>query len=63
MFLMHAQSMEDIRPRSNDERRGEWAAKYFGHGYHNRPAKPRIRVAVPKPLTTSEPALTPTEDL
>lgn len=45
MFLMHAtQRAESVRPPSNDERRAEWAAKYFGAGYHNRPNKPRVRI-------------------
>ena len=54
MFLMHAtQRAESVRPPSNDERRAEWAAKYFGAGYHLRPEKPRIRIE----LTTHAPPL------
>jgi hypothetical protein len=50
MFLMHAtQLAESVRPPSNDERRAEWAAKYFGAGYHNRPNKPRVRAEAPLP--------------
>ena len=43
-ILMHARSMDAIRPRSNDERRGEWAARYFAAGYHRIPSKPRVRL-------------------
>lgn len=35
-------SWDGCRPMSNDERRAEWAARYFSQGHH-RP-KPRIRV-------------------
>ena len=57
-MLMHAtQRAESIRPLSNDERRACWAAKYFCAGLHRRPDKPRIRVTVPVPLSSSEPAL------
>ena len=31
---------------------------YFAAGFHRRPEKPRIRVTVPAPLSTREPALT-----
>lgn len=31
-------------PKSNDERRAEWAARFYGAGHHHTPAKPRIRV-------------------
>lgn len=56
-MLMHARSMEAIRPRSPDERRAEWASKFFAAGHHRTPSKPRIRVVtVPAPFTTSEPA-------
>lgn len=27
-----------------DERRAQWASKYFAAGHHHRPAKPRVRV-------------------
>ncbi len=56
-MLMHARNMEAIRPPSNDERRAHWAARYFALGLHRRPDKPRIRVTVPQPLSSSEPAL------
>lgn len=43
--LMHAtERAESVRPLSNNERRAEWAQKYFGAGYHTRPSKPRIRI-------------------
>lgn len=35
---------ESIRVPTNDERRAEWAAKYFAQGHHRRPEKPRVRV-------------------
>ncbi|HXS04854.1 MAG TPA: hypothetical protein VN731_10285 [Rhodanobacter sp.] len=53
--LMHADTMESIRPRSNDERMAHWAAKYFALGFHRRPEKPRVKVTVPAPLSNSEP--------
>ena len=56
--LMHARSMEAIRPLSNDDRLAHWASKYFAAGHHRRPEKPRMRVTVPQPLSNSEPALT-----
>ena len=57
MMLMHASNMEAIRPLSNDQRRANWAARYFALGLHRRPEKPRYRVTVPEPLSSSEPAL------
>jgi len=42
--LMHTRTVESIRPRSNDERRAAWAARYFAQGNHREPSKPRIRV-------------------
>ena len=56
--ILHARSNESIRPLHNDERIAAWAFKYFGAGFHRRPEKPRIRVTVPAPLSTREPALT-----
>jgi hypothetical protein len=55
-FLMHASnSIEAIRPLSQDERRAVWAFKFFGLGLHRQPQKPRIRVVtVPAPLTNPE---------
>ena len=57
-MLMHASNMEAIRPHSNDERRANWAARYFALGLHRRPDKPRIRirVTVPTPLSNNAPA-------
>lgn len=43
--VMHAVSMEAIRPLSNDDRRAVWATKFYAQGHHRRPNKPRIRVA------------------
>ena len=54
--LMHADSMEAIRPLSNDDRRAHWASKYFALGFHRQPSKPRIKVTVPAPLPNTEPA-------
>ena len=42
--LMHARSMEAINPPTNDERRAQWASKYFAAGYHRIPSKPRVRL-------------------
>ncbi|WP_161487754.1 MULTISPECIES: hypothetical protein [unclassified Rhodanobacter] len=42
--LMHTRTVESIRPRSNDERRAQWAAKFFGAGHHRQPIKPHLRV-------------------
>lgn len=58
--LMHTRTVEAIRPRSNDERRAQWASRYFAQGNHREPSKPRIRVkprvrVVARPLST-EPA-------
>jgi hypothetical protein len=55
-FLMHASdSIEAIRPRSNDERRAVWASKFFSLGLHRQPTKPRIRVVtVPAPIPIKE---------
>ena len=50
-MLMHARNLEAIRPRSNDERREQWASKFFALGLHRRPDKPRYRVTVPEPLS------------
>ena len=35
-MIAHAASWEAIRPRTNDERRGAWAARYYGAGHHRR---------------------------
>jgi hypothetical protein len=42
-MLMHARTMEALRPLSNDERRAQWAARYFAQGHHRTPQKPRLR--------------------
>lgn len=42
--VMHTRTIESIRPRSNNERYAQWAAKFFAAGYHREPSKPRIRV-------------------
>jgi len=42
--LMNTRTNEAIRPRSNDERRAAWAARYFAQGAHREPSKPRLRV-------------------
>lgn len=42
--LMHTRTIEAIRPRTNDERRAAWAARYFAQGNHRAPSKPRVRV-------------------
>jgi hypothetical protein len=42
--VMHTRTVESIRPRSNDERRAQWAAKFFAAGYHRQPGKPHVRV-------------------
>ena len=55
--LMHANSMEAIRPLSNDDRLAHWAGKYFAMGFHRRPEKPRIKVTVPAPLSNASAAL------
>ena len=55
-MLMHTRNLEAIRPRSNDERRASWAARYFALGHHRRPEKPRYRVTVPAPLSNNAPA-------
>ena len=41
---------------TNDERRAMWAMRYFLHGFHRNPHKPRIRipVTVPAPLRKQE---------
>jgi hypothetical protein len=49
--IMNTRTNEALRPRSNDERRAIWAAKW-----HRRPEKPRIKVTVPEPLSPCEPA-------
>lgn len=55
-FLMHASASEaSMRPLSQDERRANWAFKFFGLGLHRQPIKPRIRVVtVPAPLKDSK---------
>lgn len=45
-ILMRANTMESIRPRSNDERRADWASKFFAMGFHRTPSKPRVKVTV-----------------
>lgn len=37
-MIMHAETMEAIRPLSNDERIGTWAARYFSAGLHRQSA-------------------------
>lgn len=56
--LMHANTMDAIRPLSNDDRLAHWASKYFAAGFHRRPEKPRIRVAAFTPLSP-EPVIAP----
>ena len=34
-ILMHAGNLESIRPLSNNERYGAWAAHYFSEGHHH----------------------------
>lgn len=56
--VMHASAdIEAVRPLSNDERRADWASRYFLHGLHRQPQKPRIRipVTVPKPRQQDTP--------
>lgn len=36
-------SWQGCLPKTNDERRAAWAAKYYGQGYHHRIPEPRIR--------------------
>lgn len=50
--IMHARHIERIRPLSNDERRAQWAAKFYTQGHHRRPSKPRLRVTAVR-VTTS----------
>lgn len=52
-MIMHARSLESVRPLSNDERRAAWARRYFLRGHHRNPQKPRIKVMVPAPLATN----------
>lgn len=33
-MLMHADSMESIRPLGNDDRRAVWAGRYYAMGLH-----------------------------
>jgi hypothetical protein len=42
--IFHARRSEQYRPRSNDERRAEWASKFYSQGHHRTPQKPRVRV-------------------
>ncbi|MET3654045.1 hypothetical protein [Dyella japonica] len=37
-------SFEGCTPLDNDQRRAEWAAKFYGGGHHHRQRKQRIRV-------------------
>lgn len=37
---------DGCRPSTNDERRAEWAEKFYGAGHHRKQPKPRVRVAV-----------------
>ena len=54
--VMHASAnIESVRPRSNDEARATWAAKYYSRGMHRANGKPRIRVTVPQPLCQPAP--------
>lgn len=46
-ILMTTYTAESIRPLSNNERLGAWAARYFGLGLHLDTSKPRIRVVTP----------------
>lgn len=56
-MLMHASAnIEAVRPLSNDERRASWAFRYFLHGFHRNPGKPRIRVSVTVPQPLREPS-------
>lgn len=43
-FVMHARNWSAIRPLSNDERRAQWAARFYAQGHHRTPQKPRVRV-------------------
>ncbi|QAU22558.1 hypothetical protein EO087_00035 [Dyella sp. M7H15-1] len=57
--LLHLITRTNHRPEScrslnNDERRGLWAARFYGEGHHQRQQKPRIRVTVPQPLITKD---------
>lgn len=61
--VMHAaERIESVRQLSNDERRADWAAKFYARGLHRANGQPRIRVTVPSPLCQREPvahAVTP----
>lgn len=35
MIVIPARDLESVRPRTNDERRVAWAARYFGGGHHH----------------------------
>lgn len=37
MIVHTTDTWRDLRPPSNDERRAEWAAKYYRAGLHRRP--------------------------
>lgn len=52
MIILRTHRWEQLRPLSAGERRGIWAAKYYGLGHHKRRSRFRIR---PIPLTGRTP--------
>ena len=44
IFRTRRHSWDGCTPPTNNERRANWASKYYGEGHHNRLKKPRIRV-------------------
>jgi hypothetical protein len=42
--IVHARTWAALRPPSNDERRAQWAARFYSQGHHRTPQKPRVRV-------------------
>lgn len=41
-------------PQTNDQRRADWARKFYGAGLHRAPAKPRMRLPYPDVQMTRE---------
>lgn len=58
-MLIHADSWDAIRPLTNNERRAEWARKYYQAGHHMHERKPRIRIPVGSPARRPAPQLPP----
>ena len=59
MIILHTDRWEQFRKLTNGERRGVWAAKYYGLNHHRKPPRIRIRRKRTVNQTTGESGCTP----